>query len=32
FVARVVGPRYQDISAPVTRAGYALARKRGIIK
>ncbi|MCZ4553711.1 MULTISPECIES: SDR family NAD(P)-dependent oxidoreductase [Mycobacteriales] len=32
FVARVVGPRYQDISAPVSRAGYALARKRGIIK
>lgn len=32
FVARVVGPRYQDISAPMTRAGYAFARKRGIIK
>lgn len=32
FVARVVGPRYQDISAPVTRIGYALARNRGIIK
>ncbi|ETA05611.1 SDR family NAD(P)-dependent oxidoreductase [Gordonia alkanivorans] len=32
FVARVVGPRYQDISAPITRAGYAFARKRGIIK
>ncbi|MBJ7287538.1 SDR family NAD(P)-dependent oxidoreductase [Williamsia sp.] len=32
FVARVVGPRYQDIAAPLTRVGYAVARRRGIIK
>lgn len=32
FVARVVGPRYQDIAAPLTRAGYAVARRRGLIK
>ncbi|WP_155826654.1 SDR family NAD(P)-dependent oxidoreductase [Jongsikchunia kroppenstedtii] len=32
FVARFVGPRYQDIAAPATRVGYALARRKGIIK
>lgn len=29
FVARVIGPRYQDIAAPLTRAGYAVARRQG---
>ena len=32
FVARVIGPRYQDIAAPLTRAGYAVARRQGILK
>ncbi len=32
FIARVVGPHYQDIAPPLTRVGYAVARKRGIIK
>lgn len=32
LVARVVGPRYQDVAAPLTRAGYAMARRRGVIR
>lgn len=32
LIPRVVGPRYQDISAPLTRLGYAAARRRGLIK
>lgn len=32
FIARVIGPRYQDAAAPMTRMGYAWAHKRGILK
>lgn len=32
FVARAVGPRYQDLNAPLARVGYAIGRRYGLVK
>ncbi|WP_280255486.1 SDR family NAD(P)-dependent oxidoreductase [Nocardia wallacei] len=32
FITRVVGPRYQDLNAPLARVGYAIGRRYGLIK
>lgn len=31
LVTRLVGPRYQDINAPLARMGYSVARKAGLL-
>ncbi|MDN2495319.1 acetoin dehydrogenase [Nocardia sp. 852002-20019_SCH5090214] len=31
FVTRVVGPRYQDLNAPLARLGYAIGRRSGLM-
>ncbi|NMN97581.1 SDR family NAD(P)-dependent oxidoreductase [Antrihabitans stalactiti] len=31
-ITRVVGPRYQDINAPLARLGYAIGRKSGLLR
>ncbi|MBF6137194.1 SDR family oxidoreductase [Nocardia puris] len=32
LITRAVGPRYQDLNAPLARVGYAIGRRYGLVK